>query len=109
MLKTKKHKIKWSHVRLMDNTKKMDSYNREAPRYAGVTECYLYTTEQEYLKGIPEPIAIGRAVCHRDDNFSYDSGRRISLQRVLKRSSIPKEERANIWEAYRNMTTKPRW
>jgi len=51
----------------------------------------------------------GFALCSNKDNFSRDTGRKISLARALKASQIPKEERLKVWEAYRGMTKKGRW
>jgi hypothetical protein len=43
------------------------------------------------------------------DHFSRDIGRKLSLARALKNANLSKEERKEIWEAYRNLTKKPRW
>jgi hypothetical protein len=51
----------------------------------------------------------GKAICSDNDHFSRDKGRKLSLARALKNSNISKEERKEIWEAYRNLTKKPRW
>jgi hypothetical protein len=49
------------------------------------------------------------ATCHPHDNFSYDAGRRISLAKAMAALALTKEERREIWEAYRAMTPNGRW
>ena len=53
--------------------------------------------------------ATGTATCHPSDNFCKDTGRRISLANAMKYLPLSKEEKREIWEAYRNMTVKKRW
>lgn len=38
------------------------------------------------------------AICHPDDSFNKETGRKIALTRAIK--SLPKDERRKIWEAY---------
>jgi hypothetical protein len=56
-----------------------------------------------------QPFEIAFAECSVKDHFNKDTGRKLSLARVLKIANIPKEERKSIWETYRTMTVKPRW
>lgn len=55
-------------------------------------------------------ISIGSTKCSTKDQFSKKIGRKKSLAKAIQLSSIPKEDRAKIWEDYRTgMTSKPRW
>lgn len=49
------------------------------------------------------------ATCHPHDNFSRDAGRRISLAKAMAALALTKEEKREIWEAYRTMTPNGRW
>lgn len=53
----------------------------------------------------------GSAHCTPTDIFCRDKGRKLSLARAIKNLSLllSKEDKKMIWEAYRTMTTKPRW
>lgn len=54
--------------------------------------------------------ASGMAHCTPTDIFSRDKGRKLSLARAIKNVPLlSKEDKKMIWEAYRTMTTKPRW
>jgi len=98
MLKVKDYEIKWSHHHFADKRHKMDG-NPEKPEYRALTVCSIVDVVPTY----------GRTWCSWVDDFSYDTGRKISLKRAMKNAKLPKEERTLIWEAYRNMTNKPRW
>ena len=49
------------------------------------------------------------ATCHPRDNFSRDEGRKISLAKAMAALALTKEEKREIWEAYRTMTPNGRW
>lgn len=55
------------------------------------------------------------ANCSEKDNYNRKEGRRISMDRALRSADLSKEERTNIWEAYRLLprnsdgSIKPRW
>jgi len=51
----------------------------------------------------------GVAVCASSDHFCKETGRKLSLARALKNANLPKEERAVIWELYRNSKPGKRW
>ena len=60
----------------------------------------------------------GHAECSVGDTFVKETGRRISLQRllvVLSAITYPfsmkdrKDFRARVWEKYRTLTKQPRW
>jgi len=51
----------------------------------------------------------GTALCHKKDQFCKATGRKLSLARALKVAGLSKNERAKVWEDYRNMTPKKRW
>ena len=57
----------------------------------------------------PEQKTTQTAICHPNDNFCRDTGRRISLARAMLALGIDKKERKEIWEAYRAMTPGGRW
>jgi len=52
---------------------------------------------------------MGGASCSNSDKFKKDTGRKLSLARAMKNASLSKEERTEIWEAYRTMGNKKRW
>lgn len=84
-MKTKNYQIKWNYG-------------------IGDTKVFTYC----YLINAKETIC-GHAECSQKDNFSRDTGRKVSLARVMKKAELPKEERTEIWEAYRNMKVGGRW
>ena len=45
----------------------------------------------------------------KTDEYNKDLGRKLSLTRALKHAGISKENRAKIWDTYRNLTLTPRW
>jgi len=49
------------------------------------------------------------ACCMPTDHFCKDKGRKISLAKALRTTTLSKSERAEIWEAYRNMKPNKRW
>lgn len=87
-MKTKNYTIKWSYE------------ETHPPRHR-----YTYCGIDNGTKRI----ALGWAICSESDNFSRDAGRKLSLARALKGAHIPKEERKEIWEAYRMMKPGGRW
>jgi len=97
MLKVKDYEIKWTHFhpKIVDGFEVTDFGN-------GTSRCVLSNTRRKTA-------GIGMTRCSINDNFSYETGRKISLSRAMQRAELPKEERTLIWEAYRNMTEKPRW
>jgi hypothetical protein len=59
-------------------------------------------------------IGIGETKCMKTDKFDKEFARRKSLARALEAANvtdnnISKEERAEIWNAYRHLTATPRW
>ena len=76
-------------------------YAKAFGQHMGTTECIISTENTEMGKEI--------AVCHEKDNFCRATGRKLSLTRAMESVRLTKEERKEIWEAYRNMTPKPRW
>ena len=103
MLRVNDYEIRWSHKQFFDTSKKLDGYTKEPPKYNGLTTC-------EVLNPAVKNIQFGgRSRCGTEDNFSYEIGRKISLRRALSGACIPKQDRKEIWEAYRTMTKTPRW
>lgn len=51
--------------------------------------------------------------CSPRDNFNKEVGRKLALSRALEsetaRAILTKEDRKNVWEAYRTLTKNPRW
>lgn len=100
-MKTANYEIKWSYnhiYNLVEQPKKMDQA-RELDHID--TVCFI-------MKGNVS-IDFGLASCGKNDNFCRDKGRKLSLARALKSALIPKEERTEIWECYRNMKKGGRW
>ena len=89
MLKINNLKVRWAH--------RLPSNNIE-----GLSVCNV-SNEKETILGS------GTSTCSKEDNFCYDTGRKISLARALKQSNLSKKERNEIWEGYRNMTEELRW
>lgn len=80
---TDKYKIKWY-------------YNQN------MTACVLTSIGGTYLDS-------ARAECGINDHFCKDTGRKISLARVMKDAKLSKEERTVIWKAYCGMKKEGRW
>lgn len=51
----------------------------------------------------------GTATCSKEDNFCRNTGRKISMTKALDRTALTKKQRTNVWNAYRDMPSKPRW
>ena len=93
MLQAADYKIKWHH-------------GEDVSTGLQYTRCTMFLEGEE-----PSFHHMDISICHPKDNFCYDTGRKVSLQKVL-RKTIPREDiktRRAIWEAYRTMTKKPRW
>lgn len=89
-MKTKNYQIKWKYGR-------------------GDTKVFTYCYLTPLNKFEPIQLICGHAECASTDHFSRDKGRKISLARALKKTDLPKQERAEIWETYRNMKKGGRW
>lgn len=59
-----------------------------------VTSCFIKNWEDGKI------VAEGAAFCHMSDVFRKSTGRKIALRNAL--STLPKEARKLIWEAYWN-------
>jgi len=103
MLRVNDYEIRWNHKQFTDTSKKLDGYAKEPPEYRGLTTCEVTNPAVENIQ------FGGRSTCGVNDNFSYNEGRKKSLKRAMLHAGIPKEDRRAIWEAYRHMTTIPRW
>lgn len=66
------------------------------------TLCKVHKVENNEKKFLSE----GIAELSKKDKYSKNVGRKISLQRALKNSSLTKEERIHIWNDYFNLRTK---
>lgn len=56
-----------------------------------------------------ETIVEGKAILHEGDNYCKETGRKLSLALAFKHSGLTKEQKAEIWEAYRVSSPIPRW
>jgi hypothetical protein len=92
-MKTEKYQIRWYHKTLDDSVPHILAGHR-------VTYCELINAEGVYG---------GEAVCHKNDTYDKDKGRKLSLSRAMADAGLSKCERAEIWENYRQMTKKGRW
>ena len=63
-------------------------WHDEKARGSGVTRCIM---NEDYKNS-------GDSLCSFSDQFSYETGRRISLTRAIKH--LPRNERKEIWAAY---------
>lgn len=53
---------------------------------------------------------VGVSLCHKNDTFDKEIGRKLSLKRALEEAvTVSKAERTQIWENYRHSTKDPRW
>lgn len=70
----------------------------------GSTICYI-KDEETYTQ------AIATAFCSEKDHFSREVGRKVSLTKVLRSEvfNFTREERQLFWEAFRTLTSKPKW
>jgi hypothetical protein len=73
----------------------------------GVTSCVCVGDQNAILD-------IGvRARCSKKDQYCRETGRKVTLARLLKVLNFPKEERSLVWEAYRvspiQKGGKPKW
>ena len=69
-------------------------------RWKKVTLCHIENkliNENDWL-----PVVMGIACCSKEDSFSRETGRKLSLTRALKKSKmlIKKDTRTKIWETY---------
>ena len=88
IMKTKNYSITWRH-------------GIAAKGFSSVTVCNV-KQDGRVIGG-----AMSRV--HPNDTYCKDKGRRVSLARWMECARLPKEERAVIWEAYRNMKPSGRW
>ncbi len=102
MLQTGNYKIKWRHRVSTDTTYKMDS-SAPKPNINGETECLIGVVNGSSI------IGKATATCSKEDNFSYDIGRKVSLARCMNFCSFKKKIRKEIWDAYRDMVEGGRW
>ena len=87
-MKTKNYSITWRHG--------------IAPKgFSNVTVCRVKQDGK----------VVGGAISkvHPNDKYCKDKGRRVCLARWMECAHLTKEERAEIWEAYRNMKPGGRW
>jgi hypothetical protein len=97
-MKAGKYTIKWR-------------YHRKTPKSKlDLSTMHINTRDfTTCLMECAESRVTATAICHPHDNFSYDAGRRISLAKAMAALALTKEERREIWEAYRAMTPNGRW
>lgn len=78
-------------------------YNRDTFRRS--VSCRIWGisfTEVTYIGGAD-------ATCSHKDQYFKEKGRRISLAKALKSTSIIRSDRAIFWEAYRTMGGSVKW
>ena len=68
------------------------------------TDGYQWVTTRAVLRGDAkdnrEPIAFEEAICSPRDKFVKDTGRKISLARLLKAMGLSREQRRDVWNQY---------
>ena len=69
------------------------------------TSCVLTVIIQDGVLSYPKEF-VAVAKCGHGDQFSKQSGRKLSLTRVLKTANLTKEARAFIWTALRERSVK---
>jgi hypothetical protein len=98
-MKAGKYTIKWR-------------YHRKTPMTKLGVPITMHINTRDFTVCIiegPEQKTTQTATCHPHDNFSRDAGRRISLAKAMAALALTKEEKREIWEAYRAMTPNGRW
>lgn len=70
------------------------------------TECILVNADTD---GVSTPEVVGKASLSSQDKFVKEVGRKISLRRALHNLRLSKEQRTEVWNAYRKMTIPARW
>lgn len=86
------------------------------------TKCSVYLTDKKEITEKENPLKkevrenatltlVGNAMCHTQDNFCKDTGRKYALKRALETKDsqnkpiLSKEEREVVWETYLNRTS----
>lgn len=64
------------------------------------TFCAIFRSD-----GLPDGVYSGInfpsiAVCHPNDNFNKNTGRKIALKRALEQRGFDREDRTKFWQAY---------
>jgi hypothetical protein len=99
-MKVGKYTIKWRYHRKTQRSK-FDVYTVSSTADTrDITTCIIECPGHQTTQ---------TATCHPSDNFSRDEGRRISLAKAMAALALTKEEKREIWEAYRTMTPSGRW
>lgn len=97
-MKTEKYQVRWYH-QFVDES----APDKSAGHHR--TYCVLLNKSGLFLSD-------GESICSPKDNFCKDTGRKLSLSRAmgnLPEDRMSKEERKEVWEAYRQMKPKGRW
>ena len=89
-MKTEKYEIKWEY-----------HYPIQSPRLQ--TLCQIKNTITD------NDVSFGFALCSEKDRFCRDTGRKLSLARAMKSAGLSKEERAELWNVYRDTKPGGRW
>ena len=101
-------KIRWAHIADVDkeltekSKEKMEFELKQVSdrkRVQGATRCTIMDMETE--KG-PAVIAITQAWCSVKDQYSKETGRKVSLTRALHHLKLDKKQRTDVWHAYFN-------
>ena len=71
-------------------------------REEGITTC-IVLVKNKVFQGISR--------CSNGDNYCRNTGRKVAMSKAMSKTSktITKIQRRNVWNAYRDMTLKPRW
>lgn len=92
MLTVGNYKINWSH-------KSPERASDKSPGSWGYTQCCVQTPDGKLFLGIEQ--------FPSDSIFCKDIGRKNSLTIALRK--VDRRMRANIWNAYNNMSPNKRW
>jgi len=105
-MKTDKHVIAWWYSKVPVAYPTIPGKEAEVTR----TECKVFALDQKQeFQSIysNKPVGHGTATQNYGDQYSKEKGRRVALAKAIEH--FTKEDRTEIWEAYRTMTKTPRW
>ena len=92
-----------------DNIKVKFKHNRVKKGIKENGESILIPVSTECTVEVAGLALVGSSMCHPNDNFCFDTGRKKALKRALNGAPLNKVQKTLVWESYRNMPVNPRW
>lgn len=100
-MRTKNYVIKWRYGQEIIVTPTINPIRRRVVMRNNRTYCAIFKNDALIVEDY--------ALCSLVDTFCKETGRKLSLARAMRSADIPKEERTEIWEQYRNSKPSKRW